>query len=230
MKVLIRRELDSMVYSWREAFRVYTLVGIGYILVMWILGPRIAGVIDAEQSSLLISILSFMIASGRLTLNLERDKKSRQQLFLQTLPVYKSHIVNAKFTSIFLLSAFTFVWTLLLIFVNVFLNVGEMGYWVVAMLLSSMFIFITGVTLLCYFLWGYRRISLIFYSTLAVWTVAFITIAFMLNSTAISFFQFIGLALLISNVIYLVCWWISMCYVNKRGFPQEASNGDEEKG
>lgn len=227
MKVLIRRELDAMVHSWREAFRVYTLVGIGYILVMWILGPRVIGAVDVEQSSLLISILGFTIASGRMTFNLERDTKNRQQLFLQTLPVHKAHIIHAKFTSIFLLSVFTFVWTSFFVLVNVFLNGGEMHYWAMAWLLSSMFIFITGVTLLCYFLWGHRRISLIFYSSLAVWAAAFVTPAFTLKSTGISFYQFMGLALIASVLIYFVCWWAAVHSVNRRGLPQEASRGDE---
>lgn len=227
MKVLIRRELDSMVYSWQEAFRVYTLVGIGYILVMWILGPRIAGVIDAEQSSLLISIFGFTIAGGRMTVSLERDKKKQQQTFLQTLPIYKTHIVHAKFLSILFLCAFTFVWISVFIIVNVFVNGGEMRYWIMALLMASMFFFITGMTLLCYFLWGHRRIGLIFYSTLAVWTMAFMTMVFTMKSSDISFSRLLGLALLVTAVIYFVCWWVAVCSVNKRGLPQETSSDDE---
>lgn len=224
--MLIRRELDAMVYSWQEAIRVYTLVGIGYILVMWVLGPRVVGVIDAEQSSLLISILGFMIAGGRLTFNLEQYKTNRQQTFLETLPVRKGEVVHAKFISLFLLGTFTFAWTSFFIFINVFLNDGEMGYWVMAWLMSSMFVFITGVILLCYFLWGHRRIGLIFYSSLAVWTAALIAPVFMLKSTGLSFFQLMGLALLASIMIYFVCWWAAVRKVNRKGLPWEELSVD----
>ncbi|MEN1968651.1 ABC-2 transporter permease [Lentibacillus sp. N15] len=228
MRALILREFESMVFSKREALRVYTIIGIGGILMMWLLGPHVFNVVSTEQSYILIATLGLVIAFGRLTISMERDETNRQQTFLQTLPTLKSNIVHAKFISFLLLSTFTLVWIAILFCFNMFVNGGKVEYWMAGVLFVSMFIFVTAMTLLWYYFWGNHRLNMVFYILLGVWVAIFAFLGFILRLfLEFSFAKIIGLALVTSVLIYFVCWRVAVKRVGRKGIPQEEAQTEE---
>lgn len=228
MRTLIGREINSMIFSWREASRIYGLLGSGVVLAMWVLGPRLLDVVSTESSYLLIAVMGLVLAFGRLTIGIEHDETNQQLTFLQTLPIPKTNIVHAKFTGFLLLSAFTFVWISILFFLNDFVNGGKVEYWMTGVLFTAMFVFVTAMTLLWYYIWGIRRLNIMFYVLLGIWAVIFIVLGFLLRSTTdLSFVQMMGLDLAASVLIYFICWLLAVWRVYQRGIPKEVAKTEE---
>lgn len=228
MKALIGREIENMGFSWREASRFYSLIGIGGVLVMWVLGPRVLGVVSTESSYVLIAIMGLVLAFGRLIVGLERDEANRQLTFLQTLPVPKTNIIHAKFMSLLLLSALTIVWIAILFSLNMFVNGGKVEYWMTDVLFVSMFIFVTAMSLLWYYFWGNHRLNTVFYVLVGLWGAIFVFVGFILRLFAgVSFIQVMGLALGVSVLIYLICWRVVVRRVYRKGIPREDTQAED---
>lgn len=180
--------------------------------------------LDAIQSIMDLLVLSL----GRLIVGLERDEANQQLTFLQTLPVPKPNIVHAKFTSLLLLSIITIVWIAILFCLNMFVNGGKAEYWMTGVHFVSMFIFVTAISLLWYYLWGNHRLNTVFYVLLGLWAAIFVFSGFILRIfTGVSFVWVMVSALGVSVLIYFICWRLAVQRVYRKGIPREESQVED---
>lgn len=75
MWVLIRRELEEMrVSSSRKESVISTMItGLVIILLMWLLGPEIFGVLDAKAITAFLAMIGLFSAGSGMNLSLEED-------------------------------------------------------------------------------------------------------------------------------------------------------------
>lgn len=122
MRTLIRRELGEMSLAQyykddpRTYLFIFGIVGIGFPIILWLLGPGFIGVFGAEDLHSFISIFGLLIVWQMVINGLQHDDSNRQMTFLQTLPVRGSQIVHAKFTGALLLCSCVVIWISLFIF------------------------------------------------------------------------------------------------------------------
>lgn len=223
MKTLIRRELQGEVVSnLGEKILSYVMFGIISIILMWLLGPRVTSFLDVDAMNEFVTIVALLITYAGISNKLENDDNNRQMTFLQTLPVRKGHIVHAKFLNMLLVWGLTFVWISVVVSVNLFINGNwTLESWSHVWGFLSALLFIQTMVLFYYFWKGYRVVHVIFYLSAAVWGVIFIPLGLTLESTGLSNSQLWGLSLLISFILYFVCWRISVQIVNTKGLLDE---------
>ncbi|HLS10285.1 ABC-2 transporter permease [Lentibacillus sp.] len=223
MGALIKRELRALniAGNYKNPELIYGFLGIGYPLIVWLLGPGLAEFYDVENFNLSVSILGMALVMLRVDNSLEREGTSRQINFLQTLPLKKSQIVSAKFISVLLLSGMTVVWMNMVILLTIFISGASYEeYGLFLGFFSSLIIFIVAMTLLAYFFKGPRRHFLIGILSIIIWANVFGLSGFYLTSLGIVsgysvFLVFITMAL----IIYFICWQLSITRVKKKGFP-----------
>lgn len=226
MKVLIERELEGEVAAnLGERVIYYVMFGILSVFVMWLLGPPIIGVFEAESMNSFISIMAIIIMSGSMSDKLAKDKADQQMTFLQTMPINRSQIVHAKFLSMLLLWSITFTWMSIVVSINLWMNgIWTFESWRHVWFFISLVLFARTITLWFYLLRGSPNINFIYYSALAIWTAIVLSLDFIFKLANFSNTQLWGLSLIFSLVLYFICWWVAVRKVNTKGFPQEMGN------
>ncbi|MFC4620101.1 ABC-2 transporter permease [Camelliibacillus cellulosilyticus] len=220
MGALFRREWEIMYPSSWRLLKVYFFIGVGYLLIAWLIGPSGFGLVKIDTINLFISLMGMMFTNFRMTENLEQDRANRQMTFLQTLPVAKNKIVHAKFLSVLSLCAMNIIWIVLLVAGNLTINHGwSWGAWGVVQLFSSMMLFISGMLLLSFFVWGRGHMGWLFYLSLAIWGGILFLLAVIIGLAIDRLWLF---SLIGSIVTYLICWGVSWFKVARKGFPVEA--------
>lgn len=228
MGTLIRREFSQFNLakyyknSRKASLIIYSILGIGFPVILRLLVEDFNG-----HFSILSIVITWQIVSNGLIL----EGNNRQMRFLQTLPIRKSQIVHAKFISVLLLCGCTLVWIAFFILLNMVISGTPIkGSWILLgfFLIFSMIIYMASVTLLPYFLWGYKRVflvSILFFVGLAG---VLVPVGFFMDRAGKepSIFYFLNLMIL-SLVIYFICWWVSVQRINKKGFPDEGSSADQ---
>ncbi|UJL46175.1 ABC-2 transporter permease [Virgibacillus sp. NKC19-16] len=226
MKVLISREFDEMFY-WKKMIYYHNLFGAGIILLTWILGPKVAGLTDVENMNMMICLIGLLFVYGRLSYTMKQEAANRQITFLQTLPVRKNYIIHAKFLSNLGLCAASFIWMLLFVSLNQWINASwTFEAWMMASVFISMALFIAAIMQICHFIWGAGGKDWIFYIALAIWGVIAISSGFLLEDLGISFTQFWLLLIIVPMVIYFICWWVTIWWTNRSGFPDGGKYAD----
>ncbi|MFD2759625.1 ABC-2 transporter permease [Lentibacillus juripiscarius] len=228
MKTLIQRELRELNLarnydnSTRAFLSVYGILGIGFPVILWLLGPGIAGIFDAEVFNTSVSVTGMVLVWQTVSGSLQREDANRQLTFLQTLPVEKRHIVNAKFTSVLLICLFTIAWMAIVMFLNVWISgIGTGETWLPVGFFASLIIFIAAMTLQTFFRWGARRLTMTpMIITIFIWGGVFTLLGFFMKRMGKEPGVFVFMIFMsLSLAIYLSCWWLSVRKVNKKGFP-----------
>lgn len=225
MGALIKRELKALDIAGnnKNPALIYGLLGIGYPLIIWLLGPGLAGFYDVENFELSVSILGMVLVMLRVDNSLEREGANRQMNFLQTLPVTKRQIVNAKFIAILLVSVVTIVWMNVVIFLMILISDVSMDdYGLLSGFFSSLIIFIAAVTLLVYFYKGARKLFIAEILSIIIWANVFGFAGFYIPRLADHFVFMIAITLALA--IYFICWQLSIRRVKKKGFPLNEGN------
>lgn len=222
---LIKRELDQMVTTTlRSSAKFYTVFTLISILVIWLLGPTMLGFLNTQSINLFI-LLFVMIVAGLLytQFSLEEDASNRQMTLLQVLPISKRQMVHAKFISHLLVAVAAFIWTSILIAVNLFIN----SMWTIdgllyATCLTSMLFMLIALNVLWFFMFGDHYGFIFSYVNFLVWTILlFIVVGPIVDSSAMSFGNVSIILLIGSFATFLLSWGFSIRIVRKKGIPKE---------
>lgn len=226
MNVLIQRELEEMFY-WKKMIYYFNLFGAGIILLSWILGPKMIGFIDIENMNLMLCVIGLLFVYGRLSYTMNQETANRQIIFLQTLPVRKNYIIHAKFLSTLGLCGAAFIWMSLFVSFNLWINTSwTFEAWMMALVFISMALFIAAIMQMCHFIWGAGGKDWIFYLALAIWGAIATLSGFLLEDLGLSLTQFGLLLMIVPMAIYFICWWVSICWTNRNGFPSGGNHAD----
>lgn len=228
MGALIRRELREVNLAkdyknpTKAFLSIYGILGIGIPGLLWLLGPGLVGIFDIESFNVSVSVAGMVLTWQTVHASLLREDANRQKTFLQTLPVKKEHIIHAKYTSVLLFCLGTITWMVIVIFLNLFINGIQMDEsWLLLGYFVSLIIFIAATSLLTYFRVGTRRLTMTsVLISIFIWGGVLALSGLFMNrigqEPGILFF--IGF-MIVSFAIYLICWWLSVRRVNKKGFP-----------
>jgi len=234
MGKLIKEELRELLLmrNKRKLIIAYGFIAMVFPFIIWLLGPGLAGFYDMENFSLYVSISGMIFVMGKISNTLEGDGARRKINFLQTLPVTKSQIVSAKFIAVLSLNGITIVWMNVIILLSIFLSGGNMNE--AALMLtyfSSLNIFTTAVTLLRFFHKGPRPTFLIWVLSMFIWGGVFFFAASLMRSSGMTpDILIFGLLIILSLMIYLICWWQAVRKINKKGFPLHEASKKGQKG
>lgn len=224
MEALLKRELGILNIAGhnKNPALIYGLLGIGYPVIIWLLGPGLAGVYDLNNFKLNVSMLGMVLVVLGVDNSLKREDDSRQMTFLQTLPVKKSEIVSAKFISVLVMSGTAIVWMNTIgIFLPIFIGGFSMDeYGALLGFFSSMTIFIPAITLLIYFFKGSPGVFIVELLSIVIWANVFGLGGFYLTSIGMTSDMFVPVVFMaLALVVYFVCWWLSGRRVSRKGFP-----------
>ena len=220
MKTLIWREFNMMAPSWKGLIKIFTLLSSFLLFFGWVLGPRIFNILEISSSNLYICIVIFIITQQFAWRNLKQDSTTSQQKFLHILPIKKSEIVHAKFLSFLLLYLVGLISSFILVFTNIWLNHEGWSSISTALLIPSMFIFITSITLYKSMFLDDESFNVIYYISLAVWTVIILSVIYITKPLNFSMFHLTSIFLIFSLAIYLLFWFVTIQSLRKRGFKQ----------
>lgn len=236
MWILIRRELSLMSHYWDldrthgrfvsgiiRYWLVYSLLIFppSFLIEKWLETPLETTVATIVLVFTLVTVYNDLLA----------DDEQRQTLFLQTLPIRKSQLVHAKMASVLLLWILNFVLFLLpTALIQVYRSTTE-ELWSQLGMFMSLALFVSSVHVLGYFLWGLRRRGrLIFFLAIIFWLVLTSSGGYLLvaNGMAAQGLLFI-LPLLLSVFAFVVCWWIAVKSMNKRGFAYDRNRSSSAR-
>ncbi|GAA0429032.1 hypothetical protein GCM10008983_01690 [Lentibacillus halophilus] len=236
MGALMKREIDGMhlasdYQNKRKAFMsIYGFLGIGVPVIIWVLGPGVVGLMSGEMMNTSVLVIGLIHSSQAVSLYLFRESTYRQLTFLQTLPVKKTSIIHAKFTSVLLLSVCIIGWMFIIAGVNTLLSdVTASDFWLATGFFSSMIMFIEAVVLLTYFTKGADKLTVMYWISLIGWAVLFVLSGLFMKSLGKEPDRFVFVIyILVSLLVYLCCWGFVIRNVNKHGFPPETGYKEDD--
>ncbi|GAB4074041.1 hypothetical protein GCM10028778_15440 [Barrientosiimonas marina] len=228
MKMLIKRELNQMSLANNSKYPVLIngLFVIGVPIILWLTGPGLLSFYDTEGFYSNVSIVGLVIVTLTVTGNIQREAANQQLLFLQTLPVSKSSIVNAKFISVLIFACTVVAWLNVVVLIYSLITDDHLAeYGMLLGYFSSLILFVAAILLLKSIETGSRNIFMTGIISIFAWGVVFFIGEFakreMGMDTGVSdLVIFIGLSL----AIYGLCWQVALQRVKKKGFPLDKSH------
>lgn len=224
--MLLRREMEEMRVSGsrKESWISILAVTLIIILLLWLLGPRTLDIVPVEGLTDFILIASLIHAGGAVNFLLTEDSGHRQMAFLQTLPVRTDTILFARFISVTFFCLKVFLWMAFIVFLNMRLNGGNFAAWSVCLIGAAVLLLWMSIEILRYYFCGYGKwSSTIFNVSFFFWIVVLISGIYFSSFLSNPVAWILG-SVVLSFVLYLASWILSIRRIHQKGFPIEVAD------